>query len=57
MAGEVFNACEYLLDRRVEAGDGDRLALTGVGGDVCSSASVARLRACARSTCNPSNAC
>ena len=31
---ETFNACEYLLDRRVEAGDGDRLALTGVGGEL-----------------------
>jgi benzoate-CoA ligase family protein len=31
---ELFNACEYLLDRRVEAGDGGRLALTGVAGDV-----------------------
>jgi benzoate-CoA ligase family protein len=28
----LFNACEYLLDRRIEAGDGDRLALTGIGG-------------------------
>jgi benzoate-CoA ligase family protein len=28
----MFNACAYLLDRRVEAGDGDRLALTGVAG-------------------------
>jgi benzoate-CoA ligase family protein len=28
----VFNACEYLLDRRVEAGDGDRLAITGPAG-------------------------
>jgi acyl-coenzyme A synthetase/AMP-(fatty) acid ligase len=28
----MFNACAYLLDRRIEAGDGDRLALTGVGG-------------------------
>ena len=27
-----FNACSYLLDRRVEAGDGDRVAITGVGG-------------------------
>jgi benzoate-CoA ligase family protein len=26
------NACEYLLDRRVEAGDGDRTAITGPGG-------------------------
>jgi benzoate-CoA ligase family protein len=29
-----FNACEYLLDRRVKAGDGGRLALTGPGGDL-----------------------
>src|ERR1035437_1555833 len=31
---EAFNACEYLLDRRVAAGDGDRVALTGVGGQL-----------------------
>ncbi len=31
---EAFNACEYLLDRQVATGRGDRLALTGVGGDV-----------------------
>jgi benzoate-CoA ligase family protein len=30
----MFNACEYLLDRRVAAGDGARVALTGVGGVV-----------------------
>jgi benzoate-CoA ligase family protein len=29
----AFNACEYLLDRHVAGGVGDRLALTGVGGD------------------------
>jgi benzoate-CoA ligase family protein len=29
-----FNACEYLLDRRVKAGDGGRLAVTGIGGDL-----------------------
>ena len=29
---ERFNACEYLLDRHVAAGDGGRLAITGVGG-------------------------
>ena len=29
-----FNACEYLLDRHVRAGRGDRLALTGVAGDI-----------------------
>jgi len=28
----MFNACAYLLDRRVEAGDGDRLAVTGPAG-------------------------
>jgi len=33
-AEEPFNACEYLLDRRVKAGDGARLALTGIGGDL-----------------------
>ena len=34
MSTELFNASEYLLDRRVAAGDGDRLALTGPGGDL-----------------------
>jgi benzoate-CoA ligase family protein len=32
--GERFNACEYLLDRRVKAGDGGRLAITGPGGEL-----------------------
>jgi len=32
--GERFNACQYLLDRRVKAGDGGRLAITGVGGQL-----------------------
>jgi benzoate-CoA ligase family protein len=31
---ELFNACEYLLDRRLAAGNGDRLALTGPAGDL-----------------------
>jgi benzoate-CoA ligase family protein len=31
---ELFNACEYLLDRRLAAGDGGRLALTGPAGDL-----------------------
>ncbi len=31
---QLFNACEYLLDRRLAAGDGPRIALTGVAGDV-----------------------
>ena len=30
---EVFNASTYLLDRHIEHGDGDRLALTGAAGD------------------------
>jgi benzoate-CoA ligase family protein len=34
MAADFFNACDYLLDRRVAAGDGDRPALTGLGGDL-----------------------
>src|SRR3984885_16312190 len=29
---QLFNACESLLDRRLAAGDGDRLALTGPAG-------------------------
>jgi benzoate-CoA ligase family protein len=29
-----FNACEYLLDRRVKAGDGGRLAITGAAGEL-----------------------
>jgi benzoate-CoA ligase family protein len=32
--GERFNACEYLLDRRVKAGDGGRLAITGAAGQL-----------------------
>ncbi len=31
---QLFNACEYLLDRRLAAGDGSRTALTGPAGDV-----------------------
>jgi benzoate-CoA ligase family protein len=29
-----FNACEYLLDRRLVAGDGQRIALTGPAGEL-----------------------
>ena len=32
--GTTFNASTYLLDRHIEAGGGDRIALTGAGGDV-----------------------
>jgi benzoate-CoA ligase family protein len=31
---ELFNACEYLLDRRVEAGDGAKVAITGAAGQL-----------------------
>ena len=34
MAQELFNACEYLLDRRLAAGDGPRTALAGPEGDI-----------------------
>ena len=30
----LFNASEYLVDRQLAAGNGDRLALTGIAGDV-----------------------
>jgi benzoate-CoA ligase family protein len=44
MADELFNACEYLLDRRVAAGDGDRLAVTGVGGELSYNALLYRVQ-------------
>ena len=31
---QLLNACEYLLDRRLAAGDADRIALTGPAGDL-----------------------
>jgi benzoate-CoA ligase family protein len=31
---ELFNACDYLLDRRLADGDGQRTALTGAAGDL-----------------------
>ena len=31
---QLFNACDYLLDRRLAAGDGQRTALTGAAGDL-----------------------
>ena len=31
---QLFNACEYLLDRRIAAGDGGRVALTGPAGEL-----------------------
>jgi benzoate-CoA ligase family protein len=44
MADEQFNACEYLLDRRVEAGDGERSALAGPAGEVSYAALLDRVQ-------------
>ncbi len=44
MADELFNACGYLLDRRIDAGDGDRLALTGAGGELTYGALLDRVQ-------------
>jgi benzoate-CoA ligase family protein len=44
---EMFNACEYLLDRRVAAGDGDRIALTGVAGELTYAQLLGRVQAAA----------
>jgi benzoate-CoA ligase family protein len=33
MMGQLFNACDYLLDRRLAVGDGNRVALAGAFGD------------------------
>jgi benzoate-CoA ligase family protein len=46
-AGERFNACEYLLDRRVKEGDGSRLAVTGVGGELTYAGLLDRVQAAA----------
>ena len=32
--GQLFNACDYLLDRRLAAGDGERIALAGAAGEM-----------------------
>jgi benzoate-CoA ligase family protein len=44
MKYQGFNASEYLLDRRVEAGDGDRTALTGAGGELTYAELLDRVR-------------
>ena len=41
---QLFNACEYLLDRRLAAGDGDRVALTGPAGDLSYAGLADRVR-------------
>ncbi len=43
-----FNACDYLLDRHIRAGRGDRLALTGVAGDVSYAELAGRVARAAR---------
>jgi len=44
----LFNACDYLLDRHVREGRGDRVALTGVAGDVTYAELAERVRRAAR---------
>ena len=41
---QPFNASEYLLDRRLAAGDGDRLAVTGPAGDLSYAELAERVR-------------
>ena len=40
----MFNACTYLVDRHVEAGDGDRVAVTGPDGTLTYGELLARVR-------------
>jgi benzoate-CoA ligase family protein len=48
-AGEaLFNASDYLLDRHVRAGGGDRIALTGVAGELSYAELADRVRQAAR---------
>jgi len=48
-AGEaLFNASDYLLDRHVRAGGGDRIALTGVAGELSYAELAGRVRQAAR---------
>jgi benzoate-CoA ligase family protein len=46
--GALFNASEYLLDRHVRAGGGDRIALTGVAGELSYAELAQRVRQAAR---------
>jgi benzoate-CoA ligase family protein len=41
---QLFNASEYLLDRRIAAGDGERVALTGPAGELSYAALWDRVR-------------
>jgi benzoate-CoA ligase family protein len=47
-----FNACHYLLDRRVEAGDGARVALTGRGGELTYAELLDRVQRASRVLCD-----
>jgi benzoate-CoA ligase family protein len=51
MSPDLFNGCTYLLDRRLDAGDGPRLALTGVGGDLTYAQLYDRVRRTAGGLC------
>ena len=42
--GPFFNACDYLLDRHLREGRGDRLALTGVAGALGSITATGKIR-------------
>jgi hypothetical protein len=46
----LFNASEYLLDRQVRAGRGDRIALTGVAGELSYAVLADRVRQAPRSS-------
>src|SRR5689334_16275957 len=46
-AAENFNASVYLLDRQIDAGRGEHLAVTGPGGDVTYAELAAMVRAAA----------
>jgi benzoate-CoA ligase family protein len=47
-SGALFNASEYLLDRHVRAGGGDRIALAGVAGELSYAELAERVRRAAR---------
>ena len=47
-SGALFNASEYLLDRHVRAGRGDRIALTGLAGELSYAELAERVRRAAR---------
>ncbi len=58
---QLFNCAEYLLDRRLAAGDGARVALAGPAGELSYAQlhdrSAALRPGCARSGCSRSSGC